>query len=241
MAQATRPGTVVERVAGHLFDGARSDPLADELIGWLAGSPRFRRFAETHRDKIRKKLRGSTDPEARRDVRAELRVAHLLLADRRMEVAFEAYGSAKGGPDFTVSCRGERPFNLEVTRTRRAPDPTTYARLLTAKLRQLPPSVPNAVLIAVDGAGAVDALEVGAAIHELRARADAGDEAFFTDRGYAGRRAFYERFLRLGAVFIWSELAPEDERAAMWTNPSARIALPERAAASCLVCLRALS
>ena len=70
-----------------------------ELIGWLAGSSRFRAFAGTYRDKIHKKLRNASDPEAARDVRAELQVARLLLADRRFEVAFEAYGSGKVGPD----------------------------------------------------------------------------------------------------------------------------------------------
>ena len=68
------------------------------MVEWLAGSPRFRAFAEAHRDKIRKKIRGAADPEALRDVRAELATARLLLADRRIELAFEAYGSGKTGP-----------------------------------------------------------------------------------------------------------------------------------------------
>ena len=89
--------------------------MARELLEWLAGSPRFRAFAETHRDKIRKKFRGATDAESLRDVRAELQTARLLLADRRIELAYEAYGSGKGGPDFTVTFRGARSFNLEVT------------------------------------------------------------------------------------------------------------------------------
>ena len=64
--------------------------MADELAGWLGTSSRFRAFAESHGAKIRKKLRSATDADARLDVRAELRVAHLLLADRRFELAFEA-------------------------------------------------------------------------------------------------------------------------------------------------------
>ena len=60
--------------------------------------PRFRTFAEAHRDKIHKKFRKAADPEALRDVRAELLVARLLLADKRFELAFEAYGSGKAGP-----------------------------------------------------------------------------------------------------------------------------------------------
>ena len=93
-------------------------------------------------------MRGARDAEARRDVRTELHAAHLLLADPRIELAFEAYGSGRGGPDFTVTLRGERPFNLEVTRLRRLPGAAGPIGQLLAKLRQLPPSAPNAVLFA---------------------------------------------------------------------------------------------
>ena len=37
--------------------------MAQELLEWLAGSARFRAFAEAHRDKIRKKVRGATDAD----------------------------------------------------------------------------------------------------------------------------------------------------------------------------------
>jgi hypothetical protein len=212
--------------------------MADELARWLAGSARFRAFVDAHRDKIRKKLRGAADPEARRDVRAELRAAHLLLADRRIELAFEAYGSGKVGPDFTVTFRGERSHNLEVTRLRRAPDAAGSGGQLLAKLRQLPPSVPNVVLVAIEGDSA-EALDVAGATRALRAQADAKDEAFFTTRGFEGTRGFYERYLRLGAVLVWCEGAAGDARAALWANRSARIPLPERAARACLLSLRA--
>jgi hypothetical protein len=231
------PATAVERLARYLHEDADTDRLADELAGWLAGSAPFRRFAEAHRDKIRKKLRSAGDAEARRDVRAELRTAHLLLADRRIELAFEAYGSTSGGPDFTVRFRGERSFNLEVTRLRGSPEAATYGGPLLAKLRQLPPSVPNAVLIAVEGR-ATGALDVAAATRALRARADAKDDPFFAGRGLQGSRDFYQRLLRLGAVFVACEDAVGEASASLWTNPSARIAVPERAMRACLACLR---
>ena len=237
MARVAAPGTSVERLAHELFDGSLDDPLAAEVVGWLSGSRRFRAFAEAHRDKIRKKLRGATDADARRDVRAELRAAHLLLADRRIELAFEAYGSGKPGPDFTVTFRGERAFNLEVTRLRRAADSPGYGGLL-AKLRQLPPSIPNAVIVAIEGDGA-EAFDVAAATSALRSRADAKDDAFFTSRGLDGARGFNQRYLRLGGVLVWCESAAGDARAAMWTNRSARIPLPERAMRACVLCLRA--
>jgi len=92
--------------------------------------------------------------------------------------------------------------------------------------------------VAIEGATA-QALDVAAATRALRTRADAKDEAFFVDRGFEGTRDFYERYLRLGAVFVWCEDAPGDARATSWTNPSARIALPPRAGRACLARLRA--
>lgn len=238
MARATPPGTAVERLVHHLFDRTPGDPTAEELTGWLAGSGRFRAFAEEHRDKIRKKLRGAADQEAMRDVRAELRAAYLLLADRRIELAFEAYGAGRAGPDFTVTFRGQRAFNLEVTRLRRVPTAVGFGRLLMAKLHQLPPSMPNALLVAIEGDSAV-ALDVAAASRALRAQADRKDEPFFVSRGFDGTRGFYERYLRLGVVLVWCEGAAGEGRAVKWSNRSARIRLPERAARACLLCLQA--
>jgi hypothetical protein len=237
MTRHTAPGTAVDRLAQHLLGGVDDDVLADELGAWLAGSARFRTFTDAHRDKIRKKLRGAMDADARRDVRAELRAAYELLADRRIELAFEAYGSGKPGPDFTVTFRGERTFNIEVTRLRRPPDAAGFGRAILAKLRQLPPSAPNALLVAIEGAAA-GALDVAAASQALRARADEKDEAFLAARGFDGTRGFYDRYLRLGAVFVWSEAASDDDRAAAWINRSARIPVPDRAVRACLAGLR---
>ena len=73
----------------------------------------------------------------------------------------------------------------------------------------------------------------------IRARADAKDEAFFTERGLEGTRGFYERYLRLGGVYVWAEQAAPDARTTLWINPSARIAMPDRAARAALTCLSA--
>jgi len=204
------------------------DGFADEVAGWLASSPSFRAFADAHRDKIRKKLRTAADAESRRDVRAELRAAHLLLADRRIQLAFEAHGSGRGGPDFTVSFRGAQAFDLEVTRLRGDPAAATHGGPLLAKLRQLQPSVANVLLIAMDG-GRANALDVAAAVRGLRLRADAKDEAFFQRRGFDGTRDFYHRFLRLGVIVTWCEDGPEGARVQPWENGSARIPVPPAA------------
>jgi hypothetical protein len=237
MTRVTTP-TAVEPFAQDLSDRGPDHPMTEELLAWLAGSARFRSFAEAYRDKIRKKFRKATDPAALRDVRTELRVAQLLLADRRFDLAFEAYGSGRVGPDFTVAFRGARAFNLEVTRLRRPPSSAGVGSSLLVKLRQLPPSTSNAVLLAVDGDTAA-ALDVDAIVRTLRSRADAKDELFFTRQGLGGSRGFYERFLRLGGVLVWCEAAAGDARANLWINRTARIALPERAIRASVQCLRA--
>lgn len=225
-----------ERVALDVADAGPGAALAAELAGWLAGSARFAAFVEAHKSKIRKKLRGAADDASVRDVRAELAVARLLLADRRFELTFEAYGR-RGGPDFTITYRGGRPFNLEVTRLRRPPDAAAVTGVVLGKLRQLPPSVPNLLLIAVESQAAD--VDVSAAVRALRARADAKDEAYFAFRGIDGTRAFYERLLRLGGVIAWCETAVGDRRATSWANRSARIAVSESTTRAVLALLRA--
>lgn len=231
------PPPTLARLARDIVGESGADGIEDELLVWLAGSARFRVFVEANRDKIHKKVRTAGDADALRDVRAELLAARLLLAERRVELAFEAYGTGRRGPDFTLTFRGTRTLNLEVTRLRRQPSPTGLATTILAKLRQLPPSVPNALIMAID-AEAADGVELGTAARSLRARADAKDDAFFDRAGFEGSRGFYDRYLRLGAVFAWCERAAGDGRAALWTNASARIALSERAALACLACLR---
>lgn len=236
MAPSPVPAPSIERLANDLSTREAPDPFVEELAVWLATSARFRSYATTYRDKIRKKLRSATDPEALRDVRAELAAAHLLLTDRRMELAYEAYGSGVAGPDLTVTFRGSRTCNVEVTRLRRTPDATGVAGSLLAKLRQLPPSLPNVLLLALDAARA-DAIDVDAAVRMLRTRADGKDEAFFASHGLGNSRGFYERFLRLNAVIAWSEDA-DVERAVSWINRSARMTLREPVIRACVTCLR---
>jgi hypothetical protein len=233
---ATASETTVERLVHEVTDG-RSDELAAELERWMLESRRVRAFVMAHRQKIRKKLRAAA-ADARSDVRAELRTAALLLGHRRIELAFEAYGAATGGPDFTVTMGGAPPFNLEVTRLHGGSRARGVGAPILAKLRQLPPSRPNVLLVALENDDA-RAIDVAADVRALRARADARDESFFTARGVGGSRGFYDRFLRLSAVIVWCEAAVGDARAAAWHNPSARIPLPDRATRACVAALRA--
>ena len=83
MHAGATPRAAIERMAHDLLDLAADDQATTELVAWLAGSPRFRAFVEANITKIRKKYRNAPDDQSRRDVRAELLAARLLLSDRR--------------------------------------------------------------------------------------------------------------------------------------------------------------
>jgi len=186
----------IERLAAYVLERPKDEPFAGELRSWLAGSARFRGFVESNRDKVRKKLRGAAEVGARGDVRAELEVAFRLLADRRLDLSFEAYGAGRRGPDFTVAFRASHRFNLEVTRPR-LDDPdrpirdraAAAAGALLAKLRQLPADAPNALLVVAkitpwmdDGANASVVQPYNTAIASVvQARAATGKHVIAVD------------------------------------------------------------
>ncbi|MGB8984164.1 MAG: hypothetical protein WCC12_20020, partial [Anaerolineales bacterium] len=136
-------------LTAYLFEG-QPHPLSAELARWMDASPRFTLFVETYRDKIRKKVRLARDPETVLDLRGELEVARCLLADRRLEVAYEPYASAKRrGPDFAVTYRTNTVFNVEVARMRTDPSrkEERFLRLLLYKLGQMQAGMSNLLAV----------------------------------------------------------------------------------------------
>jgi hypothetical protein len=203
-----------------------------ELAHWLEDSPRFAAFVTLNRDKVRKKLNTAEDAEARLDVRAELVVAYLLLADRRFELALEAYGTGRRGPDLTVTYRANQRFNLEVTRLRSsdAADAARLAHVIAAKVRQLPADLPNGLLI--DGSG-LAASDVASAISLLKTFTFEKDDAYFASHGVRDARTFYKQFLELGGVLLLDEAA----ETVFVANRDARRPPPDEALARLLACL----
>jgi hypothetical protein len=209
------------------------------LAQWLEDSPRFRAFVTTNQDKVRKKLTTPDDAEHRLDVRAELLVAYLILADRRFELAFEAYGARRLGPDLTVTFRTNQRFNLEVTRLRATGDAgdVKLANVIAGKLRQLPGDLPNALLIAARGL-AVTEDGLIAAVRLLKTHTDSKDDAFFARRGYKDARDFYVQYLHLGGIFVLDE-ATEPRQAIFSPNREARQPMPRDGLAALMQCLTA--
>ena len=224
----TRVPPAARALVEHVGAGHPLPPELRDLEGWLAASSRLRAFVDANRDKIRKKVRVATTRDQRLDVRAELRVAALLLADRRFELGFEAYGSGSPGPDFTATFRAGRPFNVEVTRRQSSGVPG-LERTILGKLRQLPPSRANLLILTLpEDVG--EPLDLGALMQALRSRADRRDDRWFAARGIADAASFHQGVLRLSAVVTWCERPPDASQAAMWLNPAARIGLDAAAA-----------
>jgi hypothetical protein len=222
-AEAVRPAPWSKRtdqLVRTIAAGSRPR-LQLELGHWLEDNPRFRTFVEANAEKVRKKL-SVNDEEARLAVRAELLVTQRLLLDRRFEVAFEAYGAGRVGPDLSVAFRVNQRFNLEVTRLRTAPEAAKVANVIGAKLRQLPQGVPNALVITGER------LELST--HVL---ADAARNLKERSIGPLGAQ-----YLRLSGVFSLDEDAGQSP-VSFWANREARQPLPETVVAAVSACLAA--
>ena len=167
--------------------------LQSELGNWLEDNSQFRSFVAENQDKVRKKL-NTSDEQARLDVRSELRVAYLVLRDRRFQVKFEAYGAGQRGPDLSATFRENQRFNLEVTRLRATEDADSMVRLahvIYGKLRQLPGETPNGLVIIERGLSLTEET-LAAAIRVLKQR-------LATEPGLHGQ------YLYLGGVFVLDE------------------------------------
>ena len=90
-----------------------------------------------------------------------------------------------GGPDFTVTYRATARFNVEVTRFRGGAASRTQGAPILGKLRQLPPSIANVLLIAMEH-DARDPYDVAAVVRALRARSEARDESYSWPTGRPG-------------------------------------------------------
>lgn len=214
----------------YIFAGSGSG-CAPLVARWLADSPACQSFAETYRDKIRKKVRQARDGESSRDLQAELAVACWLLRDRRLALAYEPYAAGGRGPDFGVVWRTQHRFTVEVTRLRVdsvTPDLAALAPrvagTISGKLVQLPPSIANLLVLVAAGPPDLAAiLQTGLAY--LAACAAADDDPFFARHGLPTARDYRRALGRLSAVAIRPP-DPAAPTALLWLQPNARHPLP---------------
>lgn len=218
--------TVLDTLLDDIFAG-RDASLAADFAAWLRGSRRFQAFATTYRGKIRAKLRHAQDEDGRRDLRAELETAALLLGEERFTLEYEKYSAAKQrGPDFTVTFKTHTPFNVEVRRIRgewaAAGSEARAGKLMTVlgdKVGQMPPGIVNLLwLWANDDIDEADVLE---ATKRLRTLAERKDDAFFARRGPESAAEFLRQYARLSGI-VWRQAA----EMRLWPNPIARHRVP---------------
>jgi len=211
----------------HIFDG-QTPPLRVEFDGWLRDSRRFRAFATSYRDKIRAKLKHARDESSRKDVRAELETAALLLHEDRFALEYEKYAAAKQrGPDFTVTFKTHTPFNVEVRRLRAVEleGDEADARLaklmavLCDKVGQMPPSIVNLLWLVAERD--LSEADVTTAFNTLRQLAERKVEVFFTQRGFESAAAFLRQYQHLSGIVVH-----QADALTVWLNPLARHKTP---------------
>lgn len=217
-------------------------PLRAELASWIAASRPYRAFVEENAAKIRRKIRQAAGADGLGDVWLELDAARRLLVDRRATLIYERYLADKTrGPDFTVTFKSHLVFNVEARRLRAPVAASRLGEAVCEKLRQLPASAINVVLVGADapatpdpatgsaGSGA-DPLDPAATVRRLARRAEAGDDDYFRGRGYRDARDFSRTLPRLSALLEqvrWRDAgAPA---ATLWLNPQAKHPLPDDA------------
>ena len=206
--------------------------LSGELSQWMESSLRFTAFVETYRDKIRKKLRVTREPESRLDLRGELEVAYCLLKDRRLAISYEPYASAKRrGPDFAVTYRTNLVFNIEVARLR--VDERTdngidlprkeerILRILLYKLGQMQPGMANLLVIHTRKELA-RMIDLDKMMQEVKTRVEKKEPSFYELSRYLNPAAFYKDFLHLSGILLWTADLQ------LWINKQARPSLEEK-------------
>ena len=119
-------------------------------------------------------------------------MAYRLLDERRFALRYETYAAGKTrGPDFTVIYKERPAYNVEVKRLRGALDAGAFGKWGNAvcdKVAQMPPSIPNVVLIGAQGRDAAS-YDAAGALARLRRLAEGGDDAFFARAAATRTRA----------------------------------------------------
>jgi hypothetical protein len=194
----------------YIFDG-KSSLLASSMEDWLNSSRRFAAFVDSFRDKIRKKIRVTQDPESLLDLRLEFETAYLLLREARLSLLYEPQLSEKiRGPDFAVTFTTSLTFMLEVTRLRAEPGDLTsdltqsmerLADAVCSKLGQMQHQLSNVLIVGVDTLHPTEG-DLRGMMLRIQQRAEHGDTAFFQRYGFRDRADFFRHYQRLSEILI---------------------------------------
>jgi hypothetical protein len=224
----------IQELLTYIFQG-QTNFISIQFEKWVKSSRRFRAFAETYRDKIRKKLRTVENDDALKSLYVELEIAYRLLGDQRIEIEYEKYGLGKQrAPDFTIQYRVNIVFNLEITRLRFGESSATkdqhfLARKLTDalldKVGQMLPNLINVLLIDSDYPTSMDTIAKGMA--SLRHQAEMKQNDFFVGRGYQDALTFLKQFQQLSALCYRTDHPSAASPLLFWRNSLARHPVPK--------------
>jgi hypothetical protein len=236
----------------YLFDGKWSSMKSQYRL-WLGESPRFQKFTETYKDKIRKKIRNQTDEASILDLTAELATAYLLVENPRFQVAYEPYTSGKTrGPDFAVTTNSGITFNVEATRMRDLlPDVGTLqlqntdleqlqmllsqaageriGEVVWNKLSQMRASMANLLVIHAEEPF-VSTVRLGPAMARLKLRAEHKDPDLYLHGDLRTPADFVKYYQRLNGILLRCADTKNTGNPCQqaWENRSAKLLLPEK-------------
>lgn len=210
------------------------------MTGWLASSRRFTAFVSAHRDKIRKKIRTTRDPESILDLRLELETAYLLLRERELNLIYEPQPAGQParlrGPDYAVTYTTSFTFMVEVTRIRgdsatRATQHMSLdervAETICGKLIQMLPQRSHVLIIGVDSPGVLRN-DLKAVMQRIKQRAERNDAAFFQRLHFPDRATFFTYYQRLSEVIVRGPGVPAAGAFVASINPQSRYPLPAK-------------
>jgi len=231
---------LTDELLTYLFDG-QPHILAQPMEAWLASSRRFTAFVDTFRDKIRKKIRVTQDPETLLDLRLELETAYLLLQEKNLTVAYEPHLAERvRSADFAVTFTTSLTFMLEVTRLRtnhksaKEESPSTnigerLADAVCSKLGQLQPKRSNILLVGVDALQLTQD-DLRAMMLRIQQRAERSEPAFFQRYGFRDRANFFNHYQRLSEILLRGTDLQNGESLSLvaWVNPQAKYPLPSK-------------
>lgn len=229
-----------DELLAYVFDG-QPHLLGQSISTWLVSSRRFAAFVAVFRDKIRKKLRITQEPESLLDLRFELETAYRLLQERSLDLVYESEQSKPGrGPDFAVTFTTRLTFMVEVTRLRGETreqvlaTPSSKTRLserladaICGKLVQMLPQRSNVLVVGVESTQFTDG-DLLATMLRLQQQAERGDGIFLQRCRFQDRADFFRYFQRLSEISVRGGLLPDGEMVAVWSNPQAKYPLPSK-------------
>jgi len=223
-----------DELLNYIFDN-RPHIFSESMAEWLAASRQFAAFVDTFRDKIRKKIRVTQDPENLLDLQLELETAYLLLREPRLSLVYEPQMSEKvRGPDFAVTFTTSLTFMLEVTRLRAEPGEQTsdltvsmerLADAVCSKLGQMQHQLSNVLIIGMDNLHLTEA-DLHGMMLRIQQRAERSDTAFFHRYGFRDRADFFRHYQRLSEIIIRPSNLKAVEPLIACINTQAKYPLP---------------